>query len=103
MLPHPNNVLLAVVHSTGLIGLALFIAAWAVPAWRLPDAGREQREGAVFLVALLPGLLTMLSAGAYLLVPFHPSWMCLWLPLALMLASLSNRDTMRRPIRAGQG
>ena len=103
VLPHPNNVLLAVVHSTGLIGLALFIAAWAVPAWRLPDAGREQREGAVFLVALLPGLLTMLSAGAYLLVPFHPSWMCLWLPLALMLASLSNRDTMRRPVRAGQG
>jgi hypothetical protein len=29
--------------------------------------------------------------------------MCLWLPLALMLASLSNRDTMRRPVRAGQG
>ena len=99
----PNNVLLAVVHSTGLIGLVLFLATWAVPAWNLPDSDQKHREGAVFLVSLLPGMLTMLSAGAYLLVPFHPSWMCLWLPLALMLASLSNRDTMRRPVRAGQG
>ncbi|HCE39160.1 MAG TPA: hypothetical protein DEV80_03810, partial [Alcanivorax sp.] len=85
VLPHPNNILLAVIHSTGLIGLVLFLAAWAVPAWNLPDSDQKHREGAVFLVSLLPGLLTMLSAGAYLLVPFHPSWMCLWLPLGLML------------------
>ncbi|MCH2558817.1 MAG: hypothetical protein MK005_16135 [Alcanivorax sp.] len=93
VLPHPNNVLLAVVHSTGLIGLLLFLAAWAVPAWNLPDNDQKHREGAVFLVSVLPGLLTMLSAGAYTLVPFHPSWMCLWLPLALMLASLSTRES----------
>lgn len=93
VLPHPNNVLLAVVHSTGLIGLLLFLAAWVVPAWNLPDNDQKHREGAVFLVSVLPGLLTMLSAGAYTLVPFHPSWMCLWLPLALMLASLSTRES----------
>ncbi|MFP1682270.1 hypothetical protein ACLD0W_07130 [Alloalcanivorax sp. C16-1] len=93
VLPHPNNVLLAVVHSTGLVGLLLFLAAWAVPAWNLPDNDQKHREGAVFLVSVLPGLLTMLSAGAYTLVPFHPSWMCLWLPLALMLASLSTRES----------
>ncbi len=99
VLPHPNNILLAVIHSTGLIGLVLFLAAWAVPAWNLPDSDQKHREGAVFLVSLLPGLLTMLSAGAYLLVPFHPSWMCLWLPLGLMLASLSARDTRLPPLR----
>ena len=99
VLPHPNNILLAVIHSTGLIGLVLFLAAWAVPAWNLPDNDQKHREGAVFLVSLLPGLLTMLSAGAYLLVPFHASWMCLWLPLALMLASLSHRDTRLPPLR----
>ncbi|MBF1801085.1 hypothetical protein [Alloalcanivorax profundimaris] len=99
VLPHPNNILLAVIHSTGLIGLVLFLAAWAVPAWNLPDSDQKHREGAVFLVSLLPGLLTMLSAGAYLLVPFHPSWMCLWLPLGLMLASLSHRDSRLPPLR----
>jgi len=93
VLPHPNNVLLAVLHSTGLVGVLLFLAAWAVPAWNLPDNDQKHREGAVFLVSVLPGLLTMLSAGAYTLVPFHPSWMCLWFPLALMLASLSTRES----------
>ncbi|ASK35487.1 hypothetical protein [Alloalcanivorax mobilis] len=95
VIPHPDNVLLAVVHSTGLIGLVLFVASWAVPAWKLPDSDQNHREGAVFLVSLLPGLLAMLSDGAYLLVPFHPSWMSLWLPLALMLACLSTRETVR--------
>lgn len=102
VLPHPNNLVLALIHSTGLIGLLLFIAAWAIPVWRLFDTSKQQREGAVFLVALVPGLFAMLSAGTYLLVPFHPSWMCLWFPLGLMLASLSNRDTMRRPHRTNR-
>lgn len=96
---HPDNVLLAVAHSTGLVGLILFIATWAVPAWLLPDRDAP-REGAVFLVSVIPGLLTMLSAGAYLLVPFHPSWMSLWLPLALMLASLSVRKPPRGTVHA---
>jgi hypothetical protein len=95
VIPHPDNILLAVVHGTGLIGLVLFVACWAVPAWALPDSNENHREGAVFLVSVLPGLLAMLSNGAYLLVPFHASWMCLWLPLALMLASLSSRDRLR--------
>lgn len=95
VISHPNNVLLAVVHSTGLIGLLLFAASWAVPAWALPGNEQSHREGAVFLVSVLPGLLAMLSNGAYLLVPFQASWMCLWLPLALMLASLSSRESLR--------
>ncbi|ARB44523.1 hypothetical protein [Alloalcanivorax xenomutans] len=102
IIPHPDNVLLAVIHSAGLVGLILFIAAWAVPAWRLPDGEQNLREGAIFLIAVVPGLLAMLSVGAYLLVPFHPSWMSLWMPLALMLASLSTRDTIRPPVRHPQ-
>lgn len=93
-IPHPDNVLLAVVHGTGLVGLVLFVIAWALPAWQLPDS-EQPRDGAVFLVSVVPGLLTMLAAGSYLLVPFHPSWMSLWLPLALMLASLSVRKPPR--------
>lgn len=101
MIPHPDNVLLAVVHSTGVIGLVLFVAAWAVPAWALPDHQSPLDGNAVFLVSVVPGLLTMLGAGAYLLVPFHPSWMSLWFPLALMLASLSVRKPPRGTVHTG--
>jgi len=99
-IPDPDNILLSLLHSTGVIGLILFVATWAMPAWKLPSSGRPG-DGAVFLVAVVPGLLAMLMVGNYLLVPFHSSWMSLWLPLALMLASLSVRQAPRGTVHAG--
>ena len=44
---------------------------------------------------MVPGLCMTYAAGAYLLVPFQASWLSLWLPLALLLARLSERPAIR--------
>ena len=52
-------------------------------------------EDAAYSIAVLPGLFMAFAAGAYLLVPFHASWLSVWLPLALLLARLSERPSIR--------
>ncbi|MCG8392616.1 MAG: hypothetical protein MI745_05990 [Pseudomonadales bacterium] len=92
---HPRNLYLILIHSVGLIGLVLFLASWISPLTALLQRQIDWREDAAYTVSLLPGLMMVFASGAFLLTPFHASWLCLWLPLALMLARLCERPSVR--------
>lgn len=98
-LAHPRNMFLLLVHSLGLIGLILFIASWASPIVGLVQRNKFWRNGDAYTIAAIPGLCMAFAAGAYLLVPFHASWLSLWLPLALLFARLSERPSAQPAIR----
>jgi len=90
-----NHETLKLIHGLGLIGLVLFIASWASPLTALLQRQINWHENAAYTIAVVPGLCMTYAAGAYLLVPFQASWLSLWLPLALLLARLSERPAIR--------
>ncbi len=79
----------------GLIGLVLFVASWVSPFTALLQRQINWHDNAAYTIAVVPGLCMTYAAGAYLLVPFQASWLSLWLPLALLLARLSERPAIR--------
>lgn len=94
-LAHPRNLFVLLIHSVGLVGLVLFLASWISPFTALLQRQINWHEDAAYSIAVLPGLFMAFAAGAYLLVPFHASWLSVWLPLALLLARLSERPSIR--------
>ena len=82
---HPRNLLLVAVHSVGLIGLLLFLCLWLVPLIVTLRTSKD-RHDSPYRISVVPGFMMCIVSGAFLLTPFHPSWMALWLPLALLLA-----------------
>ncbi len=82
-------------HGLGLIGLVLFVASWVSPFTALLQRQINWHDNAAYTIAVVPGLCMTYAAGAYLLVPFQASWLSLWLPLALLLARLSERPAIR--------
>ncbi len=94
-LAHPRNIFLLLIHGLGLIGLVLFIASWVSPFTGLLQRQINWHDNAAYTIAVVPGLCMTYAAGAYLLVPFQASWLSLWLPLALLLARLSERPAIR--------
>jgi len=82
------------IHGLGLVGLVLFIASWVSPLTALLQRQINWHDSAAYTIAVLPGLCMAYAAGAYLLVPFHASWLSIWLPLALLLARLSERPSI---------
>ncbi|MEQ3724804.1 hypothetical protein [Alcanivorax sp.] len=94
-LAHPRNIFLLLIHGLGLIGLVLFVASWVSPFTGLLQRQINWHENAAYTIAVVPGLCMTYAAGAYLLVPFQASWLSLWLPLALLLARLSERPAIR--------
>ncbi len=94
-LAHPRNIFLLLIHGLGLIGLVLFIASWISPLTALLQRQINWHDNAAYTIAVLPGLCMTFAAGAYFLVPFQGSWLSLWLPLALLLARLSERPAIR--------
>jgi hypothetical protein len=94
-LAHPRNIFLLLIHGLGLIGLVLFIASWVSPFSGLLQRQINWHDNAAYTIAVVPGLCMTYAAGAYLLVPFQASWLSLWLPLALLLARLSERPAIR--------
>ena len=67
---YPHNEYLLVVHDLGLIGLAVFLAAWGFlvrrywRGWRLADAAGDRRRARWSLAALLAAVVVLLSAIA---------------------------------------
>ena len=98
-LAHPRNLFLLLVHSLGLVGLVLFIASWASPLAALLQREDFQGSRGAYTIAVIPGLCMAFAAGTYLLVPFHASWMSLWVPLALLMARLCERPSAQPTIR----
>jgi len=94
-LAHPRNIFLLLIHGLGLIGLVLFVASWVSPFTALLQRQINWHDNAAYTIAVVPGLCMTYAAGAYLLVPFQASWLSLWLPLALLLARLSERPAIR--------
>ncbi len=98
-LAHPRNLFLLLVHSLGLVGLILFITSWGSPLAALLQRGNFQKSRGTYTIAVVPGLCMAFAAGTYLLVPFHASWMSLWIPLALLMARLSERPSAQPELR----
>ena len=99
-LNHPQNMLWLILHKLGLIGLALFIAMWWLPFKALRS--KMATLDGFYVLPIIPSAMVLFATGAMLLVPFHASWMALWLPLALLLAPLSDRGTIH-PGKTQQG
>lgn len=95
-LAHPRNLYVMLFHALGIIGLLLFLASWLTPLLSAVKSRLNWREDAAYTIAVLPGLLMVYASGAFLLTPFHASWLCLWLPLALMLARLCENPALKR-------
>ncbi|EKF75427.1 hypothetical protein A11A3_03684 [Alcanivorax hongdengensis A-11-3] len=94
-LAHPRNMFLLLIHALGVVGLLLFVACWAVPLALLIRRKTPWFEDGLFTVTVAPSLFMLFATGAFLLVPFHSSWESLWVPMALLLARLSERDVIR--------
>ena len=87
------------IHSLGLIGLVLFIASWGSPLAALLQREDFQGSRGAYTITVIPGLCMAFAVGTYLLVPFHASWMSLWLPLALLFARLCERPSAQPELR----
>ncbi|MDX1802644.1 MAG: hypothetical protein R3292_01095 [Alcanivorax sp.] len=92
---HPRNLFLLLVHTVGVIGLLLFLACWLVPLTALRQRKIDWSYDRIFTASVLPALFMLFGTGAFLLRPFQSSWLCIWIPMALLLARLSERDTIR--------
>ncbi len=92
---YPPTTFLLLIHCLVLIGPVPFLSFSVTPFTALLHLPLHWHDNAAYTIAVVPGLCMTYAAGAYLLVPFQASWLSLWLPLALLLARLSERPAIR--------
>lgn len=86
-------VYMSVIHSFGLTGLAIFIAAWASPLLSTANT----RVNCLAKISLMTYLLVMWSDGAFLLIPTQWTY---WTLASMVLFGRASRGARRRAANA---
>lgn len=88
----PHNLTLSVVHDLGVVGGLLWVTIYAIAlgsVWRLRRFGDDL--SIIFSASVVYGLMAgMTEGGSYLSRP-KEHWFLVWIPLALLAASLHKR------------
>lgn len=83
---HPHSIYLSTLYYGGILGLLCFIALLGRLLWLIKS--RTDRNLAVYATPLLMfGLVVLIFDGNKLIEKVDFLWLCLWLPIALLLVA----------------
>lgn len=88
---HPHNYFLSMLYHLGIVGLVLWTLAWIGPWLRRLFAAPVRQRQPFLLAALGAGLTAVMFDGSiYPLSPFQYNWGSVWIPMAILLATVAR-------------